>query len=153
MKLVYQNTGEEVQVGDVATDREGQLIEVTYFREPHKPSSQGKVSVRPANDKEAMSREYYVSVIDANWIEREDQGWKAPEEVEADVLKLDVGDTLPNGALILNINQIAKTVLAFNKGAVQPFVIWNFMSDGSCYDGRYHKELSSATIAYDAMLK
>lgn len=77
MRLVYQMTGEEVQVGDKVTLRDGELVEVTYFREPHKPSSSGKVSVRQMSDVEpgeyVCDREYYVSIIGAEWIEREDR--------------------------------------------------------------------------------
>lgn len=37
-----------------------------YFSHPHKPSSEGKVSLE-------NGMEYYVSVIGAEWIEREDR--------------------------------------------------------------------------------
>jgi len=71
MKLVYTETGTEVKVGD-EVEVDGEMLEVTYFREPHKISSSGKVSVRRANTDE-MSREYFVGVIRAEWIEREDR--------------------------------------------------------------------------------
>lgn len=74
MKLVYKDTGKEVQVGDTVVDRDGEPMEVRYFREPHKPSSEGKISVKsPESD---WTSEYYVSVIGAEWIDREDRiGW------------------------------------------------------------------------------
>lgn len=71
MRLVYKATGEEVKVGDVVTMRDGEKCEVTYFREPHKPSSEGKVLVKFENRN--CNMEYYVSVIGAEWIEREDR--------------------------------------------------------------------------------
>ena len=66
MKLVYEGTTREVKVGDEVTLGDGETVTVTYFRPPHKPSSSGKVSVDG-------NREYYVSVIGAEWIEREDR--------------------------------------------------------------------------------
>lgn len=70
MRLVYEDTGEEVQVGDrILVD--GGLAKVDFFRPPHKPSSSGKVSV--LHDGDDMSVEYYVGVIGAKWIEREDR--------------------------------------------------------------------------------
>lgn len=85
MRLVYKKTGEPVQLGDIipmeCTDgRTG--ARVTHFRKPHKPSSGGKVRVDliygddDPRDDEVLTREYYVSVIGAHWIEREDCGEK-----------------------------------------------------------------------------
>ena len=71
MELVYKETGLPVNTGDVVTLSGGQVVEVTYFRKPHKPESQGKVSV--ARDKDDCGMEYYVNVIGAHWINREDQ--------------------------------------------------------------------------------
>ena len=65
MKLVYTETNEPVNVGDRVCGL-GAPMEVTYFREPHKPSSEGKVSL-------SNGREYYVSAIGAKWIDREDR--------------------------------------------------------------------------------
>jgi hypothetical protein len=57
----------------VCTDwRDGDVVQVSYFRTPHKPASEGKVSVA-ALDGTGGTREYYVSVIGAQWIEREDR--------------------------------------------------------------------------------
>jgi len=53
-------------------------LEVTWCPKPHKPSSQGKVSCKnltTGND----GIEYFASVYDMKWIEREDQGWLHPE--------------------------------------------------------------------------
>lgn len=73
MRLVYDYDGEtEVRVGDVVTLRDGERVRVTYFRPPHKPASSGKVSVENA-DAATGSREYFVGVIGATWIEREDR--------------------------------------------------------------------------------
>jgi hypothetical protein len=53
----------------------GERVKVTSFREPHKRSSVGKVCVDHLH-KDAGNRgrtEYFVSVIGAEWIEREDR--------------------------------------------------------------------------------
>lgn len=65
MKLVYKKTGEPVKVGD-PVEVNGVATTVSYFREPHKPSSEGKVSLE-------SGAEYYVSIIGAEWIGREDR--------------------------------------------------------------------------------
>lgn len=79
MRLVYTNEayvpdelkGKEVHVGDKARTFRGEPCVVTYFRLPHKSSSSGKVTVCFGN--EDIGSEYYVGVIGAKWIEREDQ--------------------------------------------------------------------------------
>jgi hypothetical protein len=73
MKLVYtDNPARAVKVGDVVTLRDGEQVRVSYFRPPHKPSSSGRVNVHNVATPQAV-REYYVGVIGAEWIEREDQ--------------------------------------------------------------------------------
>lgn len=72
MKLVYLATMKEVKVGDIVDKGEGEMLEVTYFRKPHKSNSEGKVSVVTVNTDRRW--EYFVSVIGAVWIEREDRG-------------------------------------------------------------------------------
>lgn len=71
MRLVYKDTGKEVQIGDKVKTVNGKEVTVTYFRPPHSPASSGKVTVKADDDKWSM--EYYVSVIGAEWIEREDR--------------------------------------------------------------------------------
>lgn len=67
MKLVYKDRQNlEVKVGDVVTLNDGENGVVAYFSPPHKASSEGKVSLE-------NGMEYYVSVIGAEWIEREDR--------------------------------------------------------------------------------
>ena len=70
MRLVYEDTLQEVKVGDEVT-LDGEVYTVDYFRKPHKPASSGHVTVK---DKDGDCAEYYVTVIGAKWIEREDQG-------------------------------------------------------------------------------
>jgi hypothetical protein len=70
MKLVYKKTGNEVKVGDEVLTTRGDQVTVKYFDKPHKPSSAGKVYVELEN---GMGMEYYVTVIGAEWIEREDR--------------------------------------------------------------------------------
>jgi len=70
MQLVYTETQTPVQVGDITSTFRGEDVTVTYFRPPHKPASSGKISVKDENDRTA---EYYVGVIGAEWINREDR--------------------------------------------------------------------------------
>ena len=66
MKLVYKSTNEEVKPGDRVQLSSDEWVEVHYFKEPHKTSSSGKVTVKLGG----TTREFYVDVIDAHWIER-----------------------------------------------------------------------------------
>lgn len=72
MNLVYESTGEPVQVGDMVDLSDGEKVRVSYFRKPHNPSSSGKVTVEHVNQDDS-SREYFVGVIGAKWINREDR--------------------------------------------------------------------------------
>jgi len=84
VRLVYKDTQQEVKVGDFNTlDSTGETVKVISFQKPHKPSSSGKVVVEfvpaPGNTGAiGTQQEYYVSVIGAEWIEREDRG-EAPK--------------------------------------------------------------------------
>lgn len=67
MRLIYKQSGEEVKVGDpICLD--GQDGKVTYFREPHKAQSSGKVTVRMNGS--VYEEEYYVGIINAHWTDR-----------------------------------------------------------------------------------
>lgn len=75
MRLVYErNRGSrEVRIGDRVVLDSGPAT-VTYFAKPHKPESSGRVSVTFISGPHVgHTHEYYVSVIGAKWIEREDQ--------------------------------------------------------------------------------
>jgi len=80
MRLIYKGSGKEVQLGDVV-QLDGVDHLVTYFTEPHKPSSSGKVCIR-WGEQTGLGHEYYVNVIGAKWIEREDQPWRYPQQLE-----------------------------------------------------------------------
>lgn len=71
MRLVYKETGKEVKVGDKVTLHDGVIAVVTYFREPTSPASSGKVNVLVQGAE--YEDEFYVGVIGAKWIEREDR--------------------------------------------------------------------------------
>jgi hypothetical protein len=73
MKLVYKGTSQEVKVGDqIVTD--DAVFTVEHFTKPHKPASSGKVTVKLGDKFNKLVRaEFYVSVIGAEWIEREDR--------------------------------------------------------------------------------
>lgn len=69
MKLIYkQPFGKLVQIGDKVT-LTGHEMTVESFEKPHKPDASGRVVVTDG----ANSNRYYVSVIGAEWIEREDR--------------------------------------------------------------------------------
>jgi len=70
MKLIYKGTDILVEVGDMARLSDGQEVEVLHFAKPHKPGSSGKVSVKSGK---GWSQEFFVGVIGAEWIEREDR--------------------------------------------------------------------------------
>jgi hypothetical protein len=70
MKLIYSDSKEEVKIGD-SISVQGVSFLIDYFAKPHKPSSIGKVTIRSVQ--EGCRNEYYVSVIGAEWIEREDR--------------------------------------------------------------------------------
>ena len=71
-RLVYEETGIEVKVGDEVTTHDGEKVTVDCFAPPHKASSQGKVNVTFCKDK-SWSQEFYVGVIGAKWINRDDR--------------------------------------------------------------------------------
>lgn len=68
MQLVYRGTGRAVGIGDKVR-LNGEEYTILHFAKPHKPSSSGKVSL----SREGHTREYYVGVIGAEWINREDR--------------------------------------------------------------------------------
>ena len=73
MRLVYKGTQQLVEVGDQIL-RDGETFTVGYFAPPHKPSSSGKVTVLlHGSYGRGATAEYYVGVIGAEWIEREDR--------------------------------------------------------------------------------
>ena len=71
MKLVYYSTGNEVKSGDTV-HIDGHAYFVMETREPHKPSSTGRVLCKAMDDR-GWVHEWYPSVIAAHWIERGDR--------------------------------------------------------------------------------
>jgi hypothetical protein len=71
MRLIYQSTKAEVKVGDVTHVRNQPYI-ITLIREPHTPASTGRVCLRSMCER-GYYVEYYPSVVDAEWVEREDR--------------------------------------------------------------------------------
>jgi hypothetical protein len=65
LKLVYESSGKEVQIGDTAVTRKGTTVTVISFRPPQHAGSSGKVLVKDGN----LMMEYYPSVIGARFIE------------------------------------------------------------------------------------
>ena len=70
-RLIYVATGELVKRGDTAQLRNGPHT-VGHFAPPHKANSEGKVAMHAGAD-DLHGREYFVRVIGAKWVGREDQ--------------------------------------------------------------------------------
>lgn len=65
MKLIYTETGAPVQVGDEVMVN-GIAAKIESYPRPHKPDSSGRVYL-------SNGANYYVSVIGAEWVERDDR--------------------------------------------------------------------------------
>ena len=68
-RLVYKDTGKEVQKGDILTDFRGDKAIAHYWREPN--HGIGKISVKRNPDDLISCGEYYVSVFGLEWVEDE----------------------------------------------------------------------------------
>ena len=66
LKLISKTTGEELRVGEVVHDFRNDPHVLIDARAPHKPSSEGFVTLRSMDEK-AFVAEYYAGVIDAEW--------------------------------------------------------------------------------------
>jgi hypothetical protein len=73
MRLVYKANQHPVRLGDNVAMPDGSNGTICYFSVPHKPDSEGKVTLLAEGAKEPHGTEVYVSVIGAEWIEREDR--------------------------------------------------------------------------------
>lgn len=71
MRLVYDHSNIPVEVGDKVVTSKGYSGTVISMTEPHKPSSTGRVVVQLAGAD--SHSEFYPSVINATWIERDDR--------------------------------------------------------------------------------
>lgn len=70
MRLIYSGTDTEVKIGDIATLHNCERsVVVESIQRPHKPSSTGRINVII----DGYPQSYFPSVINAEWIEREDQ--------------------------------------------------------------------------------
>lgn len=67
MRLVYKDTGKEVQKGNVLTDFRGDIAIADYLREP--THGIGKISVKKNPEDKMCCGEYYVSVFGLEWVE------------------------------------------------------------------------------------
>jgi len=70
--LVYDDNNIEVAIGDTVRLDDG-WYDVTGIIPPHKPSSTGRVQLTLRGDDTHTSHLYFPSVIDAHWINRNDQ--------------------------------------------------------------------------------
>ena len=73
MRLIYLSNNEEVKQGDIVEIR-GIKHKILDLPPPHKPSSSGHVYVQRFTDTSSRDvNRYYVGVMGAKWIEREDR--------------------------------------------------------------------------------
>ena len=68
MKLIYTDTGEPVNTGDIARTFRNEPVIVTGWAEPKHSGSTGRVYLREMGD-QRFEGEYYPSVIGAQWVE------------------------------------------------------------------------------------
>ena len=85
MRLIYTATQKPVERGDIVQVG-NQHLAITHMPPPHKPDSSGKVTVKPVGEGYAGSGfEYFVGIIGAEWIEREDRAhWDREDREEAE---------------------------------------------------------------------
>lgn len=79
MKLKYDKTGNDVVIGDTVETSNDDVFTVEGMREPHKPSSTGRVFVK---DEHGRDREFFPNVIGASWHDDPDKSEPEPEEKE-----------------------------------------------------------------------
>ena len=75
MELVYESSGESVQIGDLAQTGKGEVVVIQGIEKPRHSASTGRIYVTPKGVKYdgLNSRSYFPSVIGAEWINREDR--------------------------------------------------------------------------------
>lgn len=69
MRLIHKSSGETVEVGDVVTTFRGESAIVTGRERPRSPASAGRIYIQ----QDGYNNGYYPSVVDCEWIEREDR--------------------------------------------------------------------------------
>ena len=68
MKLVYENTGCEVKVGEPARTFRGETVYIEGWEEPRHAGSTGRVYVKEMREN-GFTCGYYPSVIGAVWVQ------------------------------------------------------------------------------------
>jgi hypothetical protein len=66
------------------------------------------------------------------------------------MVKLNPGDSLKNGAIVINHADDKGLVFAAVSGGPEPYVIWNIDNDGNCTSGIYYSDLIKAANYYGA---
>ena len=66
MRLIKEDTGQEVKIGEVVHTHMGKAVIVTGWQHPEHEGSTGRVYVRTMQDN-AFEMGYYPSVIGAHW--------------------------------------------------------------------------------------
>lgn len=68
-RLINETTGQEVKEGDTVTTFRGEKGILSGFREPHKPSSTGRVYVE--FEGQSYTSEFFPSVIDCKIVDHQ----------------------------------------------------------------------------------
>ena len=68
MKLVFENTGCEVKVGEVAYTFKGDAVYIEGWEEPRHAGSTGRVYVKEFKGR-GFNASYFPSVIGAVWVQ------------------------------------------------------------------------------------
>jgi len=67
-KLIDDETGEPINLGDTVTTFRNERAELVWLDPPHKPDASGRVIVRFEGDPEDRTQRFYCSVIGAHFV-------------------------------------------------------------------------------------
>jgi len=69
--LVHKETGKEVYEGEIMADSWGEMVRITGWEKPHKPSSTGRIYCRDVDggENQFFDRELFPSVFGCEWRE------------------------------------------------------------------------------------
>jgi len=69
-KLISNQTGKEIKIGDTVADKRGDPFVVLGFTPPHRPGSTGRVIVKRLG--EDIRNEFFPTVFDAKIVENKE---------------------------------------------------------------------------------
>jgi len=63
--------------------------------------------------------------------------------------KLNPGDTLKNGAIVIRHSVKGEKVLAINRLAIYPYVYWSINENGDTFWGHYFDSITTAVLEFN----